>query len=499
MPAKTNITIPLALSYDTGGVLAVTNAAAGQDQRRVNSYYEITRESIGVEPDVILARRPGVTIDAGTYGTTTQVQYVVGRDPATTWDAVPWIFVKDGTSSKVVNSSTSTNILTNGDYTPRFFDTVMFGTTRYGVVQLQNITTPTATPAQKVYYATAIGSWTEITDADFIALSHRGKMEFMDNFAFIADSNNRIFQSGVSDLSAWAATEFIGRTIVQDAPQGLMKVRNHLLFFGERTVETFVTNENNVTGSILERVPYSAQKIGLNSLAGGGSGLVGKTNYYATVADVGYFIGRFGGQPNDASLMSYDGNRFEKVSRPHEDKLLSSTTLYSINPFLFGGKIAIAIQLTLPTATTQRWLMFFPELNDWFEWESTVYSPVSNGEYFAGINPQKLYTFEAAENFRDDGTGFSMITQFRIPFPDVRWHSMASCGVIADTTSDTQNLAVSFSDNDGATWSTERNIDLSQIKKEITGCGGFMQRQVRLTHTGSGEVRLRKYFASVTD
>jgi hypothetical protein len=471
--------------------------AAGKDQRRLNYIYEITRPSVGVAPDVVLAKRPGVTIDAGTYGAGTQVQYLVAKDPAGTWDPTPWIFVKDGSANKVVNASTNTTILSNSDYQPRFWDTINISGTENIIVQLQNTTSPSGTPAQKAYYSTAIATWTEISDADFTGLSHRGKMEFMDGYAFIAEARHRIYQSNVNSLTAWATNDYLTKSISQDPPQGLAKVRNQILFFGTETVEVF-TNQGGTAGSVLGRVPHTAQRIGLGHVAGGGGGLVGKTNYYAALGDLMFFAGRFGGGALDTCCIAYDGNRFEKISRPYEDKLLSSSTVYGVHKIAFRGMVGVAFQLTLPTASTQRSLVFFPDLNDWFEWEATVWSPANNGTHYAGVaNTQKLYTFQATDNWQDDGTNYTTTAQFRIPLPDLGWHTMPHCGVIADTTSSTQNLAVSFSDDDGANWSTARNIDLSQQRKEIFACGGFRERMVRLTHTGSGETRLRKYFASI--
>jgi len=505
MAKQAVLSVPLALSYDTRGILANTSMTNGRDQRRVNCYYEILRGALNTNPTVILNRRPGVTVDAGTYGANTQVGYIVSYDPADTWGADPWLFVKDGTANKVVNSSTSTTILTDTNFYPRFVDHVRLGDTEYCVVQLQDSNTPAATSnSQKVYYASVIGTWTQISDADFTGIQHRGKMEFMDGYAFIGDARNRIYQSYLNDMATWAAGDYIGRTIVTDPTQGLIKHRNHLCLFGEESVEVFVNSGSggDGAGTVLERIPFSTQRVGLSSVAGGGSGgMTGKTNYYATIGDLVFFLGRLGGRgSNESSLIYYNGRTFEKASRMVEDKILSSTTTYSVQTVNFGGKIAVGIQLTAPTASTQRWLMFFPDINDWFEWESTIFSPVNNGVYYIGIdNSDKLYTFSAANNWRDEGTDFTMTVQFRLPLDDFRWRTMSMCGVIADTLSTSQNLGVSFSDDDGTTWSTARNIDLSTKKKELTGCGGFRERSVRLTHTGTGEVRMRRFYTAMTE
>ena len=145
---RPNVNIPLTLSYDTRGVASYTAQQAGKDQRRVNCHYEITRTAVDAQPDVALAKRPGVTNDGNTYGAGTQVQYLVARDPASTWNPTAWVIVKDGTANKAVSSSTATTILSSADYYPRFWDVTDVSGTNFLVVQLQNSTSPSATPAQ---------------------------------------------------------------------------------------------------------------------------------------------------------------------------------------------------------------------------------------------------------------------------------------------------------------------------------------------------------------
>jgi len=489
--------IPLALSYDTRDVLANTAMLAGKDQRRLNCHYEITRTSVDARPDVALARRPGVTIDASTYGADGQVQYLVGRDPASVWNPTAWVFVKNSTNNNVVSSATSTTILDDTNYYPRFWEMTNISGTNNVVVQLQNSASPSGTPAQKVYYSTAIATWTNISDAVFVALSHRGKMEHMDGYAFIADSRHRIYQSAINSLVTWADTDYVTKSATLDATQGLIKGRGHILLFGTDTVEAF-RNEGNASGSVLSRVKNTEYRIGLSAVAGGGASMVGKTSYYCQIGDLIFFVGRYGGSQFDSSLIAYDGNRYEKVSRPYEDTLLSTATVYSVNRVSFGGKVAVAMQMTLPTAATQRMLLFFPDINEWFEWDSTVWGPVNNGYQYSGVaDEQKLYTFAASNNWQDAGTSFDMIVQFRLPSAGLDWKTMNMCGLIADTTTAAENISIQFSNDDGQNYTTARTVDLNNADKTLHRCGTYRERMVRLTHSGSKEVRLRRFFASV--
>ena len=486
------LTIPLTMSYDTRGVASYTAMVAGKDQRRENCQYVITRTSVEGKPDIKLARRPGVTIDAGTYGAGTQVQYLVARDPNGTQNPTAWLLVKDGTISKAVTSATATTILDNTNFYPRFWDLTDVSGTNYIVVQLQNSTTPTGAGNQEAWYSTAIATWTKISDADFTGLDHRGKAEFMDGYMFQAEHRNRIYQSDINSLANWDSANYISKSALSDPPQGLMRVNNKILLFGVDTVEPFY-NAGNATGSVLSRVTGGQKNIGLGSVAGGGASMVGKTHYYARIGEWAFFIGRYSGSKNDASLIATNGTTFTKLSRPLEDTLLSSSTIYSVNAISFGGKSAIAVQMTLPTATTQKWLMFFVDINEWFLWTSTVYGPVNNTLHFAGAtDPQKVYTFEATDTWQDNGTSFDMVVQLKLPFNGFDWKTMTDFGVIADTPGSTQNLGVQFSNDDGTTWTTSRDIDLSKENKRMYRCGTFRQRMVRLTHSGTAEVGLRE-------
>lgn len=497
------ISVPLALSMDQRSILAAAAMDAIKDQVRKNCLYKITRPSVGAPPDVILIRRPGVTDSGITLGGSgTQKVYLVGQNPSDTQDATCWAIVKDGNDNKVViPGGSSHTILTSSTFFPRFFRTLRLVIadvpTNLAMVSFQNTSTPTGAGAIRVFVASVFNSWTEITDADFTAIHQVGAIEQMDGFLYQGDARGRIYQSDVNSSANWTTDEFLTRSIAQEAAQGIMKHRNQIIFFGVGDCEVF-TNQGESTGTSIKRVPFSTQQVGMSAVAGGTPGLVGKTEYYCTIGDLAFFLGRFGKDKYSHSLIVYDGREFKKVSRPNEDSVLSSTPIYGIHRVPILGHVAVACTFTAPTESTQKALLFFPELNDWFHWDSTVFGFANNGTHFAGIaNTTKAYEFAQADNWQDAGTSFDMVVQFRLPFLDLGWHTMPFCGVIGDTTPTAQSLMVSFSDDDGATYSTPRAIEMNQLYKILHQNGGFRQRFVKLTHSGDKEIRLRKYFATV--
>lgn len=503
MPS-TQISVPLAVSFDQRGVVAATNMDALKDQVRKNCMYKITRQSVGAPPDVVLVRRQGISDSSITLGgTTSQKQYLVGEDPNDTYlSFTPWIIAKEGNDNKVViPGGLSHTILSSANFFPRFYRTIRLVvddvSTNYAMVSFQNTSSPNGAGAIRVFGGTAYNSWTEITDADFTAIHQVGCIEQMDGFLYQGDARGRIYQSDPNSGTSWEPLEYFTRTLSQEPAQGIAKHRNQIIFFGVGDVEVF-TNQGETTGTSIDRVPFSTQHIGLSSLAGDPLGLVGKTEYYCTLGDMMFFLGRFGKDVHSANLIVYDGRQFQKVSKPHEDAILSSAPIYGIFRVAVMGHVGVACVFTQPTEATQKAFIFFPELNDWFHWESTVFGFANNGYHFAGvINSTKTYAFSQADVWQDAGVSYDMVVQFRLPLPDLGWRTMPFCGVVGDTTSTSQNLAVSFSDDDGATYSTARNIDMATLYKILTMNGGFRQRFVKLTHSGDKEIRLRKYFATI--
>lgn len=491
---KPNVSLPLASSYNTRGLIAYENVfTSALDQRKINSMYEPVTNSLTGKSTLYLCKRFGASLGSDTYGTSGQVAYQVIRKPgaASFTSANHWVFSTSGNDIRASDAAATTTVIaTASGYVPTWVEITLISGTETLVVQLRN-----SSGAQTVWYATAIGTFTQITDADFTALTLRGKMQFLNGYAFVLTDTNKIYNSEPNSLSSWLATDFITKEIKQDVPRGLARLGNQIIAFGAQTMEVFV-NVGNATGSPLVSDKDRAQDVGLNIFPHG------STNYYAVLGNKMYFHGTRGGNPG-RGIFVYDGNTAERVSNNAIEKILTNITssvTYSINSFTFAGQEAIAVGLDVTTAATQRWLMYFPKWNDWFEWNSTVFSPVNSKAGFylgVGSNQHRLYQFGIDADYQDDTTDYTMTHQFALPSEDNDRKFMRWCGVKGDTARSASSLGVSFSDDDGQNWSTARNIDMTSDDKAITRCGAFKNRQVRLTHTGNIDVRLEKFLARV--
>lgn len=500
-----NIVIPLAASYNERGVTGYTHSVTNsEDQRKINCFYELAKNAMTGKGTLTLSKRPGVSDSSGGagFGSTGQDVYLIVTDPSALVigkqlaNVPPWVINVSGGNIRASSGPTDTNISAlGGTYLPNYIDKTLISGVETVVLQFRLVSAPITT-AMQAWYSSTIATWTQITDGDFTGIVHRGKIEHMDGYAFILEAQNRIFNSDTNSLANWTATSFITKQIIQDTAVGLAKLNNQILAFGDDTVEVFY-NAGNTTGSPILPLRHLHQRIGL--IAPSGS----QGHYYCTIGRRIFFVGRAAGGINAAGVFVYDGQAFEKVSSPYIDKLLSeivTTSFYSVNAIGFHGQQAMAILLTSPNATSQRWLMFFPEWKEWFEWTSTVFSPINSGEHFLSCGASlkdKIYNFPSTDNWQDAGTSYQWFSQFKLPTNGAARKFMPMYGIDADTDTSANSLTVEISTDDSKTFSTLGTIDQTQDRKMLFRGGSFRRAHIRLGNTNARPSRLHNFLARI--
>lgn len=500
-PDEPNLVIPMASTVNERGTAGFTHSITNsEDQRKVNCFYELAKNPMTGKGTLTLAKRPGVTIDSNSYGTTGQVAYLV-LDISSFLSITDAIINTSGGNIRASSSSGTDTVLASGTHVPYCIDITAISNVRQACLQLRRIAFAST---QRVFFKqlSNVGdttAWTEIVDADFPAANAVGKIEHLDGFAFILDNTNLIWNSDTNSLANWTATSFLAKQIKQDFPVSLARLANQVLAFGDNTAEMFY-NAGNTTGSPLGRLPHLHQRIGMintTNTSGGG------THPYATLEKRIYFVGRRSGGSGGPSIgaFSYDGAGFEKISTPYIDKILSEkyTTLYSVSAVGFHGQSGIAICWTAPGAATQQSLVFFPDWKEWFEWNSTVFSPVNSGTFFIGVgsNGHKLYNFAATDNWQDNGTSYQWFTQFKLPTKGAPRNVLTMYGVDADTARSANDLTVEISTDDCQTFSTLGTIDLTQDRKVLFRGGAFRNAHIRLGNTNAVETRIHQFLARI--
>lgn len=506
-PDEPNLVLPLATSYNERGVAGYTHSVTNsEDQRKLNCIYEVAKNPLTGKGTLVLAKRQGVTINANTYGSASDVPMLISRGVETGAIAPlgvrPWVFSCNGLDVKVSNNTTTTTIFSDAaGFTPLHVDATVIYTALDGAptVVLQSKTISDFL-AQRVFYGTAIGTWTEITDADFTSRIHRGKMEHLDGYAFYLDAENLIWNSDLNSLSSWLATSFFAKQIKQDYSVGLARLGNQILAFGDYTMEAFF-NAGNTTGSPLGRIATRHEETGL--IRPYTAAIQSGTHYYAILGKTLFFVGRRAGGVGSVGLFAYSGDAIENVGTSYINKIIgekvAGNSYFSINTVSVNGENAIAVCLTAPTAATQRSLMFFPKWKEWFEWTSTVFQPVNNGANFLGLGTSgnKVYEFANADNWQDNGVSYAWSTQFRLPTNGSSRRFMSMYGIDGDTDTSTNDLTAEISTNDCVSFSTLGTIDQTQDRKLLFRGGAFRKAHIRLGNTNARPTRIHNFLARI--
>ncbi len=165
----------------------------------------------------------------------------------------------------------------------------------------------------------------------------------------------------------------------------------------------------------------------------------------------------------------------------------------------FNGVAGVAVNITAPGVSPQRFYVFFPDWKDWFEYTSEVFSPINSGEQYLGLGSlqHKLYSFAVTDKWQDDTTSYAWSTQFKLPTNAASLKFMPMYGVDADTDASANNLTVEISTNDCVSFSTLGTIDQTQDRKLLFGGGSFRKAHIRLGNTNAKPTRIHNFLARI--
>lgn len=499
---KPNLTLKLAASYNERGIAGGSATQSGIDQRKINCLYEVAVNPISGTNTVYLIKRPGFTLNTAIGQSSDSRYLMLQMGSGTPGSTGLWVFTKNGSNSRASDSASNNTILSSASFHPRFISSTLISGTETAVVQLVD-TTFAGSVAQRVYHASAIGSWTEITDADFTALVHVGQMIHMDGFAFIMTTNNRVYNSDPNSIANWTSTNYTTKNIFQDTAVGLMRLGRIILAGGHETIECFY-NAGNATDSPLGRITQMAFKVGVTRTANTAG--AGNRTYSVQIGNRLYFLGgNVRGSIQDQGLYMFDGARVEKVSSSFIDKILGTTSVgpgVTLSRAIIQQQEALLISLTGADTNPSQGLLYIPSWNEWFEWTSTTTQMVALGPWFLGIgsaaNAELVRNVSDTNSWIDTASSnYTMTVQFRIPEAGNQRKFMSMCALDGVTATSAQSITIEKSDDDYQTFSTLGTIDMTSMKKALYRCGSYRNRVIRISHSGNSEVRLMNFLARI--
>jgi len=488
-----------------------------RDQYFENVILEQVQNPISGQTTYFLGKRGRFTQLVGPSWTSAGADYPT----TTTTRAIQWSTASTSTNKYVAVGCTGTTIQLAIESLGRYTATASAGYTypRYLLETLSD-----TTPALLVGTCQELGSpkceWffhvegtpalTQISDAQFTAIDNVGEMVYLNGYHFIMAKDGKIYNSDLNSISSWSG-DFIGTDVEPDQGAGLALWGETLVAFGTGSLELFKIS-NNPTGSPLEKIEQASYRQGAlkaHAYPYKGNTIIKGTNgiYFISIPSSGSKI--------IAGIYKYDG-KVEKISTPELDKLITdsistnaySTTLNGVVSmrgylYLIGNSTVnsnivkfFAINLSLKNHTT-----FFTvgSLGNWDVshgiW-SNCYSGIlcgnggggsSNGQYLAGL--------QVSDGFSPDTTSAGGDTNWtatiqtgNIDFGTSRYKTFHQLRLVGEdpTSGSTNNWSVSWSDDDGASYSTARTINQASLNQWISGLGASRRRRFKFQQTVDG-------------
>jgi hypothetical protein len=346
---------------------------------------------------------------------------------------------------------------------------------------------------------------TRVTDPDFPTAMVPGVV-LLDGTYYVMDPDGVIYGSDIQDFTSWNPLNFL--QVDRGLGQGVQLVRhlNYVMAVMEFGIQLFF-DAANATGSPLSPVANASFKIGAPNY--------GTWLPAATVGDDTFLMIRTRRSSDVGGLQIWQmsGLQFSIISNPHVDRYLGKA---DYNPSLNYARVALGglqieghsllfvTKIMTDGSAGSYSLVFDINMKVWTLWSTSNTDGSQKGyfnglffyrQYFQPVSNTHIGVFDQASSFTDWDGNYAVTVpvaaELLIPpvdFKTLQRKFLPALYLIADTVNST--VAVSWSDDDGATYSTPRTVDLSTVKKMLQRCGSSRRRSWKITHSAATSMRL---------
>lgn len=459
-----------------------TQRATGTgDQRYVNVLFEIIKNETVGEQTVNCIKRPGLL-----NSTQPPAAAATGRG-LYLWDHTGKIYTVF--ANKIWSNTTDLGVtLAASSGRVWFTETPASSSARLLIVS-------DGTDNYNITNADVITQIDEVDDADY-PTNNLGPILYMDGYLFQPRSNGQLWNSDLNDFDSWTAASFLNVDTHGGGLEAIHILKDQIVALTKNRIEFFFNN-GNPTGSPLLRIDQNTLFTGLAA-----------KNSLAWAGDIMIFVAE--------NSSGGDGGRFVMMISPGQAKDISSDSAIPINRFLslelqtigtctaWMERVAGHLIYVLNLDLSERTFVYHVDSGLWCEWEIAA-----GGAKFDGIaatsNSGEIYIQNATNGrvhvlgtttFQDSAANFTVTLQpGRTNGGSQNRKFESGISIIGDTT--TGSVAYSYSDNDGTTFNTARNIDMTTARKRLTRCGSFYNRIRRFTYTQNAAFRVQAFVPEI--
>lgn len=461
-----------------------------RDAEIVNMFYDRNGNENQTR-SMTLTKRPGVTDNAISLAKTSASSVINGffQDESTNymyWSVDGKVFelnISGGAATQIASmTGTITDTINSVGFTSFLTDVG----TRY--VCFCNGT--------ELYYSVpGSGTSTKIVDADFP--SNPGKdIVFLDGYLFVFKrGTGDIYNSDLNAPGTWTSGNYITTEINPDFVVSLAKIKNYIIAFGNEGIEFFY-DAANLSGSPLARNESYYKNVTLCSNV-------------VTVGDSVYFVGRKKNQ--GLQVFELDANEIKPVSNNMLERILqtygnSSLTSSLSTTNLFASSVNGHNFIFVNFYNEGITFVYDMDHKFWYRWSFgdagittnriqamwTINSTTGLPRIAVGGRSNMSYFDNSF--YQDFGANFTAsYTTEDYDADTFNWKMCHRMGLHCDfptTAVATSNAQVSWSDDDGNTFTTPRNLNVCSSNPYITQCGRFRSRNWRIEYSDNYPFRM---------
>jgi len=467
------------------------STAVRRDAEILNMYFD-RNSNENQTRTAALVKRPGQTDSTISISKTSGASVVNGffQDDSSNyiyWSVDNKVFSRDMSSGTTTQIATITGTATSFTNSVGFCSFLTSTGTRY--ICFNNGT-------ELWYHVVGSGVSTKVVDADYPASTYP-TVVFLDGYLFVIKKDTGdIYNSDLDTPATWTAGNFVTAEINSDLLVAIAKIKNYLIAFGRDGIEFFY-DAANVSGSPLGRNESYYKSVTLAS-------------NICTIGDEVYYVGRQKGQ--GLRVFRLDANENKPISTAWVDRYLAANCLNSLNTSGNGTTQGFSYTLNghsfyfLSLQSNGIILACDLENGFWYRWtlgtEGTsannieaVFNPgaVSPGLVYMCIGGKTTFTTMATTEYQDYGSNFTAsYTTEDYTSDTFNWKTCHRVGLYCDfpNASGTSYAQISWSDDDGTTFSTPRNCNTITNNPYITQCGRFRSRIWRIDYTDNYPFRM---------
>lgn len=320
---------------------------------------------------------------------------------------------------------------------------------------------------------------------------------YMDGCLFTSTPSGIIFHSNFEDPTTWDPTKYITAEMYSDGLVGIAHQNNLMAAFGPWSTEFFY-DAGNASGSILSKLEQSVQMVGCVSPLTINS-LENRITFVGSSRSGGYGVYVITGTSEVKKVSTTNIDRMinrEHQAIPYMQAFSSRVGGHSFYCLLFPGN-------TAGGTDNPKSLVYDHETNHWFKWDfqdsgsfAFVFATEVTNPWFGYWIIQdsgygNCYTF--GQEYKDDaGTNFtsSFITE-RIDGGNNKRKFCSRFELIGDRASSTQNVSVSYTDDDYMNFRGTRTLDMSNNRAKALRLGNFRRRAWKVSYTGNQAWRVK--------